>query len=77
MNATINESAEQPASPLTRWRFVWPTLCCAVIIGAGLIAYCDSFDGPFIFDDSGFSRPGQREEACSGASWPGRGRSWT
>ncbi|MGO8705742.1 MAG: tetratricopeptide repeat protein [Candidatus Brocadiia bacterium] len=55
MNATINESAEQPASPRTRWRFVWPTLCCLAIIGVGLLAYCDSFDGPLIFDDSGFS----------------------
>jgi protein O-mannosyl-transferase len=29
-------------------------LCCAALVLAGLIAYGDSFDGPFIFDDSGF-----------------------
>jgi tetratricopeptide (TPR) repeat protein len=54
MNAAINEPAGSPKRPLTLWRFVWPTLCCLAIVAAGWLAYRDSFDGPFIFDDSGF-----------------------
>jgi hypothetical protein len=54
MNGTINESVEQPTRPRTLWRFVWTTLCCAALVAAGLLAYRDSFGGPFIFDDGDF-----------------------
>ncbi len=30
---------------------LWGPLACLVIVAAGLAAYCNSFDGPFIFDD--------------------------
>ena len=54
MNPASDDLIEEPSRPLMRWRFVWTALCCAALVGAGLLAYSDSFHGPFIFDDGGF-----------------------
>jgi len=43
------------------WRVIWTALACAVLVLAGLAAYSDSFNGPFIFDDTVFvDRPSAR-----------------
>jgi tetratricopeptide (TPR) repeat protein len=55
MNAAQDEPTGEPKRPFMEWRFVRPTLCCLVIVAAGLLAYSDSFGGPFIFDDSGIT----------------------
>ena len=49
-----SDADDSPKRPRVQRRFVRTTLCCAAIVVAGLIAYSDSFYGPFIFDDSGF-----------------------
>ena len=36
-----------------RWS-AWTALACAALVLAGLAAYSDSFNGPFIFDDTVF-----------------------
>jgi tetratricopeptide (TPR) repeat protein len=46
---TPSPQARPPAKgPLSG---LWAPLACLTIVAAGLAAYCDSFDGPFIFDD--------------------------
>ena len=54
MNPATDDPTERPKRPLAQRRFVRTALCCAAIVAAGLIAYSDSFRGPFIFDDGGF-----------------------
>jgi tetratricopeptide (TPR) repeat protein len=46
-------------------RSAWTALCCAVTVLAGLAAYSDSFQGPFIFDDRSFI-----EAAAARGLWP-------
>ncbi len=56
MNRTTRSSGKRPSpqaypaakGPLSRF---WGPLACLVIVAAGLAAYCNSFDCPFIFDD--------------------------
>ena len=43
------------------WRVIWTALACAVLVLGGLAAYSDSFNGPFILDDTVFvDRPSAR-----------------
>lgn len=55
MNAAQDEPTAKPERQLVKWRFVRPALCCLAIVAAGLVAYSDSFGGPFIFDDTGIT----------------------
>ena len=55
MSPATNDPTERPKRALAQRRFVRTALCCAVIVAAGLIAYSDSFRGPYIFDNSGFT----------------------
>jgi tetratricopeptide (TPR) repeat protein len=42
-----------PDSPTRwEWRFIWTSLACLVLLLAGVAAYSDSFNGPFILDDT-------------------------
>ena len=45
-SAQANPAAKRSLSGL------YAPLACLVIVAAGLAAYCNSFDGPFIFDDA-------------------------
>jgi tetratricopeptide (TPR) repeat protein len=56
MNLTRRSSGETPSpqapSPAQSLRSgLWGSLACLVIVAAGLAAYCNSFNSPFVFDD--------------------------
>ena len=56
MNRTTRSSGKTPspqANPAAKGPLpgLYAPLACLVIVAAGLAAYCNSFDGPFIFDD--------------------------